>query len=84
MGSVHYLSAARSLGQYEHLYEDNFAGEPGFGTHYVVLAWELTLPPGAVNFPRQQHRNYRWVALEVLARDPAIHPNTRAYAAQLV
>jgi colanic acid biosynthesis protein WcaH len=83
LGSVYELSAARSLGTYEHLYEDNFAGEPGFGTHYVVLAWELTVPPGAVDFPRQQHRDYRWVALEELARDPAIHPNTRAYAAQL-
>ena len=41
LGSVHELSAARSLGHYEHLYDDNFAGEPGFGTHYVVLAWEL-------------------------------------------
>ena len=83
LGSVYRLSAARSLGQYEHLYEDNFAGEPGFGTHYVVLAWELPLPPATADFPRQQHRDYRWVELEELASDPAIHPNTRAYAGSL-
>ncbi len=83
LGSVHELSAARSLGHYEHLYDDNFAGEPGFGTHYVVLAWELTPQPGAIDLPRQQHRDYRWAGLEELARDPAIHPNSRAYAASL-
>ena len=83
LGSVHELDTARSLGQYEHLYEDNFAGEPGFGTHYVVLAWELALPPGAVDFPRLQHRDYRWAGLEELASDLAIHPHSRAYAASL-
>ena len=32
---------ARLLGAYEHLYDDNRFGEPGYGTHYVVLGMEL-------------------------------------------
>ena len=84
LGSAHEMSAARSLGHYEHLYEDNFAGEPGFGTHYLVLAWELPLQPRAAYLPRQQHRDYRWVDVEELASDSAIHPNSRAYAASLM
>lgn len=32
---------ARSLGAYEHFYPNNRFGEPGFGTHYVVLAYEV-------------------------------------------
>jgi GDP-mannose mannosyl hydrolase len=83
LGSTQELTAARFIGPHEHLYEDNFAGEPGFGTHYVVLAWELPLRPGAGTFPRRQHRDYRWVPVEELAVDPSIHPNSRAYAASL-
>jgi colanic acid biosynthesis protein WcaH len=83
LGSVHEINTARFVGHYEHLYEDNFAGEPGFGTHYLVLAWELVLPPGGSDFPLQQHRDYRWVPLEELASDSTIHPNTRAYSASL-
>lgn len=83
LGCMHELTAARFIGPYEHLYEDNFAGEPGFGTHYVVLAWELALAAGCPTLPRQQHSDYRWVPVVELARDPTIHPNSRAYAASL-
>jgi colanic acid biosynthesis protein WcaH len=83
LGTIRERAAARFIGPYEHLYEDNFAGEPDFGTHYVVLAWELGLPADAGALPRQQHRDYRWVSVDELGLDPAIHPNTRAYAASL-
>ena len=32
-------SAARFYGVFEHRYGDNFAGEPGISTHYIVLAY---------------------------------------------
>jgi colanic acid biosynthesis protein WcaH len=83
LGSGQELSAARLIGHYEHLYEDNFAGEPGFGTHYVVLVWELALLQDPAALPRQQHREYRWVTVEALASEPTIHPNSQAYAASL-
>jgi len=57
--------------------------EAGASVRPRALAWELALQPGASSFPAQQHREYRWVGVEELALDPAIHPNSRAYAANL-
>src|SRR5438067_13547855 len=37
------IENARFLGIYEHLYDSNFLGEEGFGTHYVGMAYELKL-----------------------------------------
>jgi colanic acid biosynthesis protein WcaH len=74
---------ARFLGAYEHLYSDNFAGEPGFGTHYIVLAHLVDLGERPLHLPRDQHQAYRWVSLDELGSDPSIHPNTRAYAESL-
>lgn len=38
--------AARLLGAYDHIYEDNFTGESGINTHYVVLAFSCELGSG--------------------------------------
>ncbi len=67
-------------GVYEHFYEDNFAGEPGVSTHYVVLAHRLGLV-GAdpVVTPDDQHEALRWFPVaELLGRDD-VHPYTKAY-----
>lgn len=73
------VTQARFLGVFEHLYPDNFAGEPGFGTHYVVLAYEVDAPPGLVP-PDDQHARYRWMSDAALLAEPEVHANTRAYA----
>ena len=83
LGTEHRLSSARPLGAWEHLYDDNFAGDPGFGTHYVVLAWELRADLPITRLPGEQHRDYRWVSVAELAADASIHPNSRAYAGVL-
>src|SRR6185369_10705904 len=36
------LSTTRFVGYFEHLYPDNRSGLPGFGTHYIVLAHEIS------------------------------------------
>ena len=41
------IENARFLGVYEHIYDSNVFGEEEFGTHYVVLAYELNLHPRA-------------------------------------
>ena len=64
---------ARLVGVYDHLYADNFAGLPGFGTHYIVLAHEITLASRPARLPVQQHRAYRWVSVDELASDRTIH-----------
>ncbi|MFM2342040.1 MAG: hypothetical protein RLZZ592_1693 [Pseudomonadota bacterium] len=70
---------ARPFGVYQHLYPDNFAGEPGLSTHYVVLAWTLALPADTPLKGDAQHRELRWFTPAELLADTQVHANTRAY-----
>ena len=71
-------SAATLQGAYEHFYETNFAGAPGFGTHYVVLAHRLSIT-GEVNAADRQHRALRWFGLADLMTAADVHANVKAY-----
>ncbi|CAN7745666.1 GDP-mannose mannosyl hydrolase [Cupriavidus necator] len=71
--------AARMLGAFEHFYPDNFAGAPGIGTHYVVLAYEVQVPSMALAAPQEQHNAYRWMTPAEILRNDDVHENTRAY-----
>ncbi|WP_028226566.1 GDP-mannose mannosyl hydrolase [Paraburkholderia ferrariae] len=72
-------TAARFCGVYEHLYPDNFAAENGIGTHYVVLAYALTLDSTVPVGRFDQHSQYAWLAPEeLLARDD-VHENAKNY-----
>jgi colanic acid biosynthesis protein WcaH len=59
--------------------DNNVFGEEKFGTHYVVLAHELSLDhrPPIVTDP--QHSGFRWMTLAELISSPDVHQNTRAY-----
>lgn len=72
------LSRMRFLGVYEHFYADSML-EPAGSTHYVVLAYQLTLELDLEALPRQQHGGYRWWSTAAIARDGGVHANTRAY-----
>ena len=69
---------ARFVGVYEHIYPDNTAGQPGFGTHYVVLGHELRTSAG-INPPPEQHSRYRWFEPAELLSAHDVHENTKAY-----
>jgi colanic acid biosynthesis protein WcaH len=72
------ITAGRFLNVFEHFYPDNALGEPGYGTHYVVLAYAIDISE-ELRLPDEQHARYRWATdAEVLA-DPAVHENTKAY-----
>ena len=71
-------SVSRFVGCFEHFYPDNRHGLPGFGTHYVVLAHEISgLTLGAL--PDAQHQGYRWLSDAEALADPSVHENTKAY-----
>jgi len=70
---------AAFVGVFEHLYDTNFAGEAGVGTHYVVLAHRVRLPDGANLRADAQHGALRWWPVPKAAADPGVHPYTRAY-----
>ncbi len=69
---------ARFLGVFEHLYDDNFASMPGFGTHYIVLAYAID-EPGGFDLPVEQHSRYDWMTEDDVLCRPDVHPYVRAY-----
>jgi colanic acid biosynthesis protein WcaH len=73
------IEKARFLGVYEHLYDSNFLGEEDFGTHYVVLAYELNLDHQPPIVGDRQHSGFRWITPAELTASPEVHQNTRAY-----
>ena len=75
------LEEARFLGVHEHLYATNNHEIPGFGTHYVVLAYELTAPMQDLQLPKDQHGEFAWLTEAELLRSPNVHANTKAYFA---
>ena len=78
LGMYQDIRHAMFAGVYEHFYDDNFAGAPGISTHYVVMAYRLTVAE-ALTPPHEQHSVYRWVKPGDIAADDSVHRNTRAY-----
>ncbi len=79
LGLERELKQARFIGVYEHLYKENVFEKKGFGTHYVVLAYELTLPDVPESLPTQQHQDYVWKSEQEILTWPAVHEHTKAY-----
>lgn len=73
------LDQTSFLGVYEHLYDDNAAQMPGFGTHYVVLAFEMMWSDDARPEPDEQHDRFRWASPDEIFADDDVHEYTRAY-----
>ncbi len=73
------LADAKLLGAFTHLYDTNFAGIAGIGTHYVVLAYELGLAIELEQIPQQQHSRYRWWTSSEAAGSEDVHPNNLPY-----
>jgi colanic acid biosynthesis protein WcaH len=70
---------ARFFGVFEHIYDENFAQRAGFGTHYVVLAYEISLARLPDTLQQDQHDSFRWFTLAEVLQRPDVHPYTRAY-----
>jgi colanic acid biosynthesis protein WcaH len=73
------LEAATPLGVYEHFYDDNFAGVPALGTHYIALAYAVESALELTRLPDAQHTAYRWLSEPALLADPEVHAHTKAY-----
>ena len=78
------FEGARFMGVFEHLYPDNFLGDPGFGTHYVVLAYAIEADPHLLRLPGgDQHDSYAWLSDDEIDRRDDVHPYSKAYCARL-
>jgi colanic acid biosynthesis protein WcaH len=76
------LNTAQAVfhGVFEHFYpNENFAHETGFGTHYVVLAFEITLTDELTSLPREQHTLYKWMSVTELLEHDQVHPYVKNY-----
>ena len=73
------LEQARLLGVYEHFYPTNRFKQPGYGTHYIVLAHELRLTLDPATLPKDQHGEYLWLLPHELLASAEVHENTKAY-----
>jgi colanic acid biosynthesis protein WcaH len=79
-GLIVNLEDADFLGIYEHLYADeNFSGDPTFGTHYIVIAYRIKLREAHSVFPKAQHADYWWAMLDEILENPNVHINTQNY-----
>jgi colanic acid biosynthesis protein WcaH len=83
LGASVFIEDAKLFGTYDHIYDDNFHGEQGINTHYVVLAYKVTLKDGAIDkediVTDDQHEEFRWWSVDDLLSDAEVHPNTKAY-----
>jgi len=73
------IGDARLLGAYEHFYDANRFGEAGYGTHYVVLGYELKIDDTAALKSDDQHSELRWWNEAELLASKQVHPNAKAY-----
>ena len=73
------IDNAKLLGIFEHFYDLNFALEPGISTHYIVLAYEITISEIDIELPKDQHSHYKWLKTHDLINEKDVHLNVKAY-----
>lgn len=76
------MKDAQWKGLYEHFYDDFvFSDETDeqVSTHYVVLAFEVTLDSDDIELPMGQHTDYRWATADEILADEKVHKHSRWY-----
>jgi colanic acid biosynthesis protein WcaH len=75
------IEEARFMGVFEHFYPTNNHEVAGFGTHYVVLAYEVVAAQTDLRLPQDQHGEFAWMNEAELLHCPEVHNNVKAYFA---
>lgn len=78
LGQAFSIDEVSALGVFEHLYVDSIFGDK-LSTHYIVLAYELSIDYTLETLPLEQHHKYQWFAINDLLEDADVHENTKAY-----
>lgn len=79
LGASFELHQSGLLGVFEHFYPDNALNEAGYGTHYVVLAYQVDVSSDFSPVPDDQHSHLKWLSNVEALSDPLVHENTKAY-----
>jgi colanic acid biosynthesis protein WcaH len=70
-------------GNYEHFYDDCFAGDVGVSTHYVVLAHKVDVPENTpLPTSDEQHIAFKWWSIQEALQSKEVHQYTKNYFIQ--
>jgi colanic acid biosynthesis protein WcaH len=70
---------ARLIGAFDHFYETNRSGDPGYGTRYISLAHEVRMDDASGIVPDTQHSEVGWWEVPDLMKSNRVHENTKMY-----
>jgi colanic acid biosynthesis protein WcaH len=73
------FEAARLRGVYEHFYANNRFEQEGYGTHYVVLAYEAALVGNADIKLDSSQRDYKWFDEKDIRARSDVHDYVKGY-----
>jgi colanic acid biosynthesis protein WcaH len=73
------FSAACLLGAFQHIYSTNRFCDTEYGTHYVVLAYQISVGQRPVIRLDDQHASCKWVDERELKAAPDVHEYVKAY-----
>jgi colanic acid biosynthesis protein WcaH len=74
------FEAAALQGIYDHFYETNAAGMKDVGTHYIVLAYGVTLTDiNLSDLPLNQHSEWIWATPREITERDDVHGNTKLF-----
>ena len=78
LGEKILIEHSQKLGVFEHLYDTNFTESNDFGTHYIVLAYQVSHVSSLESLPKEQHKDYKWISKD-MTKGLKIHQNTKVY-----
>jgi colanic acid biosynthesis protein WcaH len=73
------IEQATFAGVFEHFYDTDAFEQRGSGTHYVVLAYALSVSKFRLA-DNEQHSEFLWLSDDEVRNNERVHENTRAYA----
>jgi len=76
------IGDTKLMGVFDHFYEDNVFGKEGIDTHYISIAFELSLDCDQELSHDNQHKNMKWFTLEELLQSDSVHKNTKKFFTQ--
>ena len=83
LGQTFTIDQAELLGPFDHFYNDHVFSDncsEEFGTHYVAIAYVLTLDTDLEKLPLDvQHCIYQWFELDSLLTADTVHKHTKNY-----
>lgn len=66
------------MGVFEHFYSDSAISD-AISTHYVVLAYQISVNLSDLELPTIQHETYHWLSVEEILASDKVHEHSKWY-----